>query len=221
MNLTNKRTKALLILLFLFFGITQAQVTLKPGIRAGVNFSKFTNFNADFTTGFYVGGELAIKFAKLYTLQPELVYSRQGGHTTYTSTYILYNSTLSNIPISTTVSEVNYHIDYLSLGAINKFYFNDGFHLLVGPSVDIKVDDNLRDNYSSSDLIGFDLSLVGGVGYSLSNGLSFEARFKQGIVDIFGNNYNMNVDENNNGNYDEVVLNQSFQLGLSYKFNFK
>ncbi len=215
--------KRIIFALFVLIGIaqsSQAQVTLKPGIRAGVNFSKLTNYDTDFKTGFYVGGELAIKFNKLYTLQPELVYSRQGGNRTYNFNDLnIYDP---NDPIFISDNEIDYTIDYISLSAINKFHFGTGFHLLVGPSLDFKVNDNFENNfYSDGEPIGFDFSLVGGFGYSLSNGLSFEARFKQGMVDIYGNNYNMNVDQNNNGNYDEVVLNQSFQLGISYTFDVK
>ncbi len=210
--------KKLIIALFMVIGIaqsSQAQVTLEPGIRAGVNFSKLTNYDTDFKTGFYVGGELAIKFNKLYTLQPELVYSQQGGNSggqyVYNVDDMLFYSD----------NKIKYTIDYISLSAINKFHFGTGFHLLVGPSLDFKVNDNFENNFYSEQPIGFDFSLVGGFGYSLPNGLSFEARFKQGMVDIYGNNYNMNVDQNNNGNYDEVVLNQSFQLGISYTFDVK
>lgn len=211
--------KKLIIVLFVLIGITpssQAQVTLKPGIRAGVNFSKFTNYDTDFKTGFYVGGELGIKFNKLYTLQPELVYSRQGGkgqgqYLNIIDDMLFYSD-----------KEFNYTIDYLSLSAISTFNFGTGFHVLVGPSLDFKLNDNFENNsFTNGQPIGFDLALVGGIGYSLPNGLSFEARFKQGFVDIYGNNYNMNVDQNNNGNYDEVVLNQSFQLGISYTFDIK
>ena len=211
--------KKLIIVLFILIGIapsSQAQVTLKPGFRAGVNFSKFTNYDTDFKTGFYVGGELAIKFNKLYTLQPELVYSRQGGKGQSQYIYIIDDVLFYSD------KEFSYTIDYLSLSAISKFNFRTGFHLLVGPSLDFKVNDNFENNsFSNGQPIGFDFSLVGGFGYSLPNGLSFEARFKQGLVDIYGNNYNMNIDQNNNGNYDEVVLNQSFQLGISYTFDLK
>lgn len=211
--------KKLIIALFLVIGISQssrAQVTLKPGFRAGVNFSKLTNYDTDFKTGFYVGGELAIKFNQLYTLQPELVYSRQGGKG---GGQYIYNI---DDMLFYKANEISYTIDYVSLSAINKFHFGTGFHLLVGPSLDFKVNDNFENNFlSDGQPIGFDLALVGGFGYSLPNGLSFEARFKQGMVDIYGNNYNMNMDQNNNGNYDEVVLNQSFQLGISYTFDVK
>lgn len=60
------------------FATSQAQVTVKPGVRAGLNISSLTNYNADSRADFYVGGQVGIQFTKFYTLQPELTYSRQG-----------------------------------------------------------------------------------------------------------------------------------------------
>ena len=60
------------------FATSQAQVTVKPGVRAGLNISSLTNYNADSKADFYVGGQVGIQFTKFYTLQPELTYSRQG-----------------------------------------------------------------------------------------------------------------------------------------------
>lgn len=47
MKLNNQITKTLIVILFIFFGIlqTQAQVSFKPGLRGGANFSHFTKGN--------------------------------------------------------------------------------------------------------------------------------------------------------------------------------
>ena len=116
------------------------------------------------------------------------------------------------------VVQVKYSLDYLALGIINKFTFGKGFQVVVGPSIDFKIDDNFSENYARNP-IGFDLALVAGLGYSFNN-LTVEARLKQGLVDIFGN-YDQSNDTNGNGNYDEIVLNQLFQFGVAYTFNFK
>ncbi|WP_348822372.1 porin family protein [Flavobacterium aestuarii] len=215
------KRRLITIICFVLMGIVQsnAQVTFEPGIKGGVVFSRLTNFDSDFKTGFYLGGQLAIKFNKVYTLQPELVFSQQGANVEYYNGVGIdpYNP---NIRLEYQTEKLS--IDYLSLSAINKFSFGTGFHFIVGPSLDFKVNDSFEKLYTSSDSpIGFDFAIVGGFGFSFSNGLSLDARFKQGLVDIYGNNYNTNIDSNNNGNYDEVVLNQSFQLGLSYSFDIK
>ena len=209
-----KRIIALTLLCFFGFTQVNAQVSIKPGFKAGLNISRFTNTEGSNKKDFYLGGLLAIKFAKLYTLQPELVYSRQGANVK------TYNDFTNPDPIVYGSKTEKYSLDYLSLAVINKFTFGPGFQVVVGPSIDFKVGDNFK-GYTSDDLIGLDLAFIAGIGFEFRNGITVEARFKQGMADIFGNNYNEYNDSNNNGNYDEIVLNQLFQLGVSYSFDLK
>lgn len=197
--------KITLIAFVLFVGLTtvQSQVTVSPGIRGGLNISNLTNFDSDPKSDFYAGGFVAIKFNKYFTLQPELTYTRQGAEV---------REFEIDGPGSRTV---NYDLNYISLGAVAKFHFGGGgFHILGGPTLDIKTDDNFP-SYDYNP-IGTDLAFVGGVGYSLPNGLSFEARFKQGLIDIYGYE---GIDEDYY--YDDIILNTVFQIGISYNFNVK
>lgn len=203
--------KITVIAFVLFIGLikSQAQVTVSPGIRGGVNFSNFTNFgSSDAKTDFYAGGFVAIKFNKFFTLQPELTYTRQGAES---RDYLVG---------ANGYRKVTYDLNYLSLGAVAKFHFGGrGFHVLAGPSLDIKTDDNFPEyDYNP---VGADVALVAGVEYSLPNGLTFEARFKQGLIDIYGYD-GLNYD-NGNGNYyyDDIILNRVFQIGISYTFKVK
>lgn len=195
--------KLTLIALVLFTGLftSQAQVTVSPGIRGGLNLSNLTNFgNSDFKSDFYAGGLVAIKFNKYFTLQPELTYSRQGAK---------YHEFISGTE--------NYDLNYLTIGAVGKYHFGGkGFHVLAGPSLDIKIDDNFP---AYDDPIGADLSFVGGIGYSLPNGLTFEARFKHGLIDIYG--YDDIDTDNEEYYYDDIILNYAFQFGISYTFKVK
>ncbi|MWB93862.1 outer membrane beta-barrel protein [Flavobacterium sp. GA093] len=208
--------KKIIIAAFVFVtGFTNAQVTVSPGIKGGLNISGLTNFErTNSKYDFYAGGFVAIKFNKYFTLQPEILYSRQGVELNIATGSLnnqndfVYNS-----------RKANYELNYLSLDAVAKFHFNGkGFHVLAGPSFDFKIDDN-NDEFYADKPVNFDLGLIAGVGYSLPNGLTFEARFKQGLIDIYG--YDYADDENGNGNYDEVFLNQVFQFGISYTFKTK
>lgn len=194
--------KVTLIAFVLFIGLmtSQAQVKVSPGLRGGLNFSTLTNIDDNKTkTDFYLGGLVDIKFNKYFSLQPEITYSRQGDEGRYFENGRYYSE--------------KYELNYITLGAVAKFNFGgSGFHVLAGPSLDFKVDDN----YLNSDPEGFDMAIVAGVGYTLPNGLAFEARIKQGFIDIYG--YDGIEDFNGNGNFDEVILNQVFQLGISYTF---
>lgn len=196
--------KITLIAFVLFIGLvkSQAQVKVSPGLRGGLNISTLTNIDDNRSkTDFYIGGLVDIKFNRYFSLQPEITYSRQGDEGRYFENGRYYSE--------------KYELNYLTLGAVAKYHFGGkGFHVLAGPSLDIKV----GDNYINSNPEGFDLAIVGGVGYTLPNGLTFEARIKQGMIDIYGYD---GLDNNNDYYYDDVILNQVFQIGISYTFKVK
>jgi len=199
------------IALILFIGIltSQAQVTVSPGLRGGLNLSKLSNIDDNgLKSGFYAGGFVAIKFNKYFTLQPEITYSQQGSEGRY---YTDQNPDFG--------TPAKYELNYLSLDAVAKFHFGgQGFHILAGPSADFKTSDNFgRYNFNPID---FDFSVIAGIGYSLPNGLTFEARFKQGLIDIYGYD-GLDYDDNDNYYYEDLILNQVFQIGISYTFKVK
>ncbi|TGV02230.1 outer membrane beta-barrel protein [Flavivirga rizhaonensis] len=178
--------------------IAFSQIKIKPGVRAGVNFSNFTNTNLDDKTDFYIGAFAEIKFVNFYALQPEINYSRQGG-----------KSVISGLD--------DLEIQYLGVALANKFYpFKAiSLHAIVGPAINIKVGDNY-DGFNDN-LEGFDFLFFGGLGYDFPFGLGIETRYNIGIVDIFGNNVN---NTNGNNNIDDLLLNKVFQIGATYKFDF-
>lgn len=142
------------------FAQAQAQVTFRPGVRAGVNFSHFTEGDyydnegvydsdsgqffpdrpAEFSskTDFYAGLYGALKLTKYYTLQPEVTYSRQGSKVEWSryndaaNTYITYDEQID--------------VSYISVAIINKFTFSDKFNVHIGPTFDVNVDKS-RNNF--------------------------------------------------------------------------
>lgn len=198
--------KIALIAFVLFIGIqsSQAQVKVSPGLRGGLNLSTLTNIDDNnYKSDFYIGGLVDIRFNRYFSLQPEITYSRQGDEGRE------YFGNGNNYRY------VNYELNYLTLGAVAKYHFGGkSFHILGGPSVDIKV----GDNYINTNPESFDLAIVGGVGYTLPNGLTFEARIKQGLVDIYGYDY---IYDNDGYYSNDAILNQVFQIGISYTFKVK
>lgn len=176
--------------------VANAQIKVRPGLRAGLNISNFTNSEVDSRTDFYVGGFATIKFADFYTLQPEINYSRQGNKD---------NSSIGGL-----------EVQYVSLTIANKFFVvkGTGLNFIVGPSIAFKVGDNIgNDDYF--ELESFDILFLGGLGYDFSFGLSLEARYNIGIVDILGRNVNDTIE------FENLVANKFFQIGAAYKFDFK
>ncbi len=197
--------KFLFLSLFLFaFSFSYAQTELWLGPKAGVNIANVSNLEGKSQIGAYGGAAFAIKFFKRYALQPELGFSMQGSSEIYNT-----NEDLK--------------LTYFTLGVINKLYIAEGFHILAGPEFNFKVNDTFSDwaddgiydeegNYiGDTDAQPFDFALVGGLGYDLPMGLTFEARYKQGLQDVM-NFINWDSDTNSR-------LNQVFQIGIAYKFH--
>ncbi|WP_112113382.1 outer membrane beta-barrel protein [Flavobacterium aciduliphilum] len=183
----------LIVLCLLGFSSSNAQVTFRPGLRGGINFAHFTkgdsyydyntntrvvdNFTAK--TDFHIGFYGALHLSKYYTLQPEIDYSRQG----------------------TKLESQKYDVSYLSIAAVNKFYFNEKFNVHLGPTIDFVVDKSTNINPKSD----VDLAFLLGMGLNFNKNFGIEARIKKGIVPV--------VD--NQSNHTNVVI----SLGATYTFD--
>lgn len=204
--------KILIITALTFFGMTQAQITFKPGLRGGVNFSHFTkgeqyngyyDNNGNYMSGsyrdefgtktdFYLGFYGALRLTKYYTLQPEIDYSRQG------AVYKGRNGSMDE----------TFKVSYLSVGIINKFTFSEKFNVHVGPAIDFQVDDNFPTENE------VDLTFTLGAGYNFTKNFGIEARVKKGIIPVI-DSYN---DYFYGGNDHTNVL---FSVGATYTFDLK
>jgi Outer membrane protein beta-barrel domain len=195
-------------LLLAFFALTaffaNAQVTVKPGIRGGVNFSSLTNSDFDTKTDFYVGTFAAVKLTRFYTLQPEITYSRQGAEGKLYYEY--YDSNTGNYVYDQ--RNVDVELQYIALALINKFTLTDSFNIHVGPTFDIIAN---SPEYVDTDV---DVGITAGLGYTLPFGLTIEARVKKGFVDVM-NDYD--YDYSYDGEYGNMT-NLVFSVGLSYSF---
>ena len=197
-----KKSIFVALICLLGFSQTEAQVKFRPGVKAGLNFARFTqtdNPNERYTsiTDFYAGVFGAIEMSKVYTMQPELTYTRQGSGVEYVDQ--------NNIRY-----EDKINVSYISFALANKFTF-DKINVHVGPTFDIRVNDSGKelgafedDYYYDSDYDNdVDLAFFIGAGYEITKNLGIEARVKKGIVPV-------------NGDWDSENL--VFQTGINYKF---
>lgn len=198
--------KKLLLVSCLAFGITvssYAQNKFTPGVRGGLSLSTITNAEADFKPGFYLGLQFPIKFAKFYTLQPELNYTMQGGKNVNLSYIRNDERSIDQEP-----KLENLNLSYIDLNVINKFSFNQ-FNVHIGPGLAI-----MTQGRNKTDFYG-DLTLNFGIGYQITEQLGVEARFRQGFVRVI-DKYDFYNWDNYWDNSDS--FNSSFQIGLNYTF---
>lgn len=199
--------KIFFVMTLLFTGLTtvEAQVSFKPGIRGGANFAKITQTESDFKTDFYVGIFGELKLGRFYALQPEIIYSNQGG-SNMTVSYYDYNQ------VQEIVEKKDITFSYVSIGLVNKLNLPTGINFQLGPTFDIEANTHRYSN------VGVDLAFVFGMAYNLTNNLAIEARLKKGIIDVFESDY---LYDNGYYEYDDYNTNFLFQIGLSYTFGLK
>ncbi|MEO6175422.1 MAG: outer membrane beta-barrel protein [Flavobacterium circumlabens] len=208
-----KKTFLLFAIIFLSFTKTQAQVTFRPGIQAGATISKIEKTELDLKskTDFYIGGFGALKLGKIYTLQPEITYSRQGSKGSVEGFYYGQSQTI------TEKRSLDISLQYLSFITMNKFNLTENIYLLAGPFVDFMVGDEVKYDKSNNFFApiskgeDIDFGIIGGVGFSLPKGIAFEARIKKGTRDAF---------DDVNGSA-TVNTNLVYQIGAAYTFGKK
>ena len=147
------------------------------GIKGGYTNSNFTGdvSGTEANSGFYIGGLVDFHISEKFHVQPELLYSVEGAK--------------------------DLKVNYLRIPIMAKFFVAEGFNLQAGPELAFKAggDDIIKDSVKSMD---YGLGL--GVGYEMSSGLMFDARYNLGLANI--------------SDAGGSVKNTSFQIGLGYRF---
>ncbi|WP_412559780.1 porin family protein [Winogradskyella sp. MIT101101] len=167
--------KLLFAIAFTAIGFTQhtnaQDVTF--GAKAGLNVSNFSGGDADRNSliGFHVGAVSEISLSERFSLQPELLYSRQG---------------------SEAQDVVKIKLDYLAIPIMAKYYLADDFSIEVGPQFSFLVND--KGEYIDSDLPdedtdaeSFDIGANVGLGYNISSDIFVQARYNFGISTVAEN----------------------------------
>lgn len=192
------------LLLFLFWG-SNAQTSIRPGFRAGANFSQITRTYYEPRTGFYFGAFGEIKISDLFRLQPEVGFSRQGA-----------KGDVYRVPQPGEDDKVwfrkNIESGYVTLGVTGKLAFTEAVRILFGMSAEqgLEVVKPLRNDV--------DLAFLAGAEYRFPFGLGVEVRVKRGTFDMidsreyetFSSGRGLTIDRN---------LNLVIQGGLNYSLN--
>lgn len=182
----------------------QAQDYFKIGIKGGINISGFSGqdaIQANFTerTDVHIGFLAEMMVAEQFALQPEIVYSSQGGR----SGSHTFNELRGE--------DVTFKVDYISLPVMLKYFIIPALSIEVGPRFSFLIDSRaeaITDGSATSlDITNrtekFDLGVAGGIGYDLPWGIIVQARYLRGFSDI----------------YEDVnYRNSLIQLSVGYKY---
>lgn len=186
--------KSILVILVGLFTVTLTQAQSYRthfGLKGGLNISSLKvegDNDFDSKAGVHIGGLAHIHISTHFAVQPELVFSTQGGKDG---------------------DDFKFNLGYLNIPLLAQFMTGQGLRIETGPqlgfllSAKLKEDDIEQD--VKDDLSTFDLSWALGAGYLFSSGFGVDARFNLGIS---------NVNEVDN----PEVKNRVFQVGVFYQF---
>lgn len=171
------------------------------GIKGGANFSTITKGDfdegPDSRTSFYVGAfaEIPLIDGQL-SLQPEVLYSRQGFDRNYSFLGTDYKG--------------EYQLDYINVPVLAKLYIVGGLSVEAGPQFGFKVNEKVDLNTGNDEpgtdfdeVEDFDFSMAAGLSYQFTNGLSINGRYTHGFTEVIK---------------DSDAKNSVFQVGLGFKF---
>jgi hypothetical protein len=189
-----KRILCALSAVVLIAGAVTAQQT-HFGLKGGVNFSSVAvNGGDDYEgkTGVHLGGLAHIHISRHFAIQPELVYSMQGGQ-----------DESENMKLK---------LNYVNIPLLAQYMTNEGFRLQTGPQLGILASAKSKfgdvEYDSDDDVSTVDFSWLFGASYLFPSGFGLDARYNLGIS-------NISDDES------FEARNRVFQLGVFYQFMHK
>ncbi|KIX22099.1 hypothetical protein SY27_05385 [Flavobacterium sp. 316] len=166
------------------------------GIKGGLNFSTITKGNfdegADPRTSYYIGFFSEIPLInKVLSLQPEVLYSRQGFET--------------NFRLLGTNYKQEYRIDYINVPVLAKIHLGRVLAVEAGPQFGFKINEKIKSENSTStndDVNSFDTALAAGLSLKIDDFL-ISGRYTYSFNEVI-----KNTDSKNS----------VFQIGIGFYF---
>lgn len=213
-----------------------AQTSPTFGLKAGVNISSISDDGYEDSkskAGFYGGVFMNAPLSEQFSIQPEVLYSQMGAKTVATSTGTIAGTT------TTMRNSASLNLDYITVPVMFQFHATPNFYLEAGPEFGFLVgakgkgdmttttttaggaSSTSSESYSSRDLkdyySGFNMGAGLGLGFNFTENFGINARYVAGFTDINkksdGSDGTTSTNNDNNKN-----RNNTFQVGLSYKF---
>ena len=184
------------------------------GVKAGANLSTFTG-DADGVkslVGFQVGGFAEIKLTDKFAIQPEVLFSTQGGK--YKESALGYSQ------------EDKLNLSYLNVPVMAKYYVAEKFSVEAGPQIGFLLSAKDKYEYSGPDgsdsgkedikdgFKSIDFGVNFGAGYDFTENLSLGLRYTLGLSSVADT-----PDEFEDFGFGDItVRNSNLALALAYKF---
>jgi len=142
---------------------------LSFGIKAGANYSNFTN--ADFATdglvGFHAGALVNFKLIGGLSIQEEFLFSSQGAKMK-----------------EDLFGKENIKVYYMSVPFLFKYRTKPGIYFEAGPQASFRIKDDIGKTDIGEFTKKMDLAAVGGIGFQSAMGLGFGARYVYGLSKV-------------------------------------
>jgi hypothetical protein len=183
-----------LLTLALMTNTSSAQISV--GAKGGLNVSNLNgldvnNYTTKALVGFHVGGFVTFNLGRNFAIQPELLYSTQGG-------------TIENGNITEDLK-----LNYFNIPVMVKILTNKGFYFEAGPQIGFNVGELDNENIEG-DIKGSDFSICGGLGFQPTKSpFGIGARYNVGL----GTTGDVTGDDFNNADFKNGV----FQLSLYWR----
>lgn len=161
------------------------------GVKAGLNLSSITNYPDAMKVGFHVGGLAHLHVTHAFSVQPEVMFSSQGGKQKEAS---------------------GVHLNYINVPVLLQYNFDNGFRLQAGPQVGFRLSAKKITNDVKSDIKDLtetiDFSIPLGASYLSNSGVGVDARYNIGITNVFNH-------------LGDTYHNAVIQVGVFYLLNHK
>jgi hypothetical protein len=202
--------KVLILSVALLLGIG-ATAQVKFGVKAGLNLASLSDVKAKaarvsvaiferdgMAAGFHAGGFVNFSFGQYIGLQPELLFSMQGGKQKLSSIVASQiASQYSPFPTNSNAS-LSYIFDYINIPVLLDIKPFPNFSILIGPQIGFNIyksasvsvggytetisGSDFDDAFGEDSFKSFDFAVVGGIQYTFVEHLTIGARYNFGLT---------------------------------------
>ncbi|MFC4687289.1 porin family protein [Epilithonimonas pallida] len=210
-----------------------AQTSPSFGLKAGLNVSSISDDGYEDSkakAGFYGGVFMNAPLSEQFSIQPEVLYSQYGAKVTQSYTTEALGTTRKY------ESSQSRNLDYITVPVMFQFHATPNFYLEAGPEFGFLVSAKDKGDLTTTTTTGgttststtsgttdikdgissFNMGAGLGLGFNFTPNFGINARYVAGFTDI--NKKNNGEDGNTTLEQSGKNRNNTFQVGLSYKF---